>query len=519
MSATRRCPAQATLEQFARGLLGEAGAEELRRHVEECPACRALVEPLRWAHRHARAETIAPTAAAELPAQVGRYRLEEPLARSETTQTVRVRDEEFDRPLTMKVLLSLSDALEEQFVHEARIIGRLQHPGVPAMHARGLLDDGRPYCVLRLIEGPSLQDLLAARFSSSAELPRLVEIFAQACQTIGFAHAQGVIHRDLRPSIVMVGAFGEMQIADWSLARAGETAGADRTGPVIGTPAYMAPERAQGEDALVDERADVYSLGGILCTILTGKPPYAPADPNQVYTLAVAADLADAHARLAGCGADAPLVDLARRCLAPRREDRPASGAAVADAVAKYQADLERRLWQAETDRAAAESKRRRLGFALAAVLLLLAAGAGIVGWWFRDAQRQHEGELALRRDYVNNAVAAALSEATARRQELQRRLQDPQEGPDLVSDIDRWSALLQAVKVAVARAEGLAAGSRELLSAPTAAQLEELKQLRAADERDLALVRQLDEIRLKATGRRGTGIRRGLRSRRPRGE
>src|SRR5262249_20716200 len=143
-------------------------------------------------------------------------------------------------------------------------------------------------------------------------LPRFLNIFAQVCQTLAYAHARGVVHRDLKPSNIMAGAFGEVQVMDWGLAKvlsrggvadeqppAGKEAtviqtirsgpspssasGTDtQAGSVLGTPAYMAPEQARGEADSLDERVDVFGLGGLLCVILTGQPPFrGPTSAEQ----------------------------------------------------------------------------------------------------------------------------------------------------------------------------------------------------------------------------------------------
>ena len=147
----------------------------------------------------------------------------------------------------------------------------------------------------------------------------------------------------------------------------------------MGTPAYMAPEQARGE--ATDARADVFALGGILCAILTGQPPFSGKSALEVIQRAGAADLAEANARLDGCGADAELVALCRRCLSPNPADRPADGQAVADGLTAYLNGVQERLQAAERERAVARgaggraAKRRRVQLALAATLVLAVLG------------------------------------------------------------------------------------------------------------------------------------------------
>src|SRR5262249_54173268 len=128
-------------------------------------------------------------------------------------------------------------------------------------------------------------------------------------------------------------------------------------GTVVGTLAYMAPEQARAEAHLVDERADVFGLGALLCFLLTGQPPYPGGDEERVYRQAARGDLADAFARLDACGADAEPVRLAKGCLAPEREARPRDAGEVAAAVEAYQAGVQERLRRAELERTAAEAR------------------------------------------------------------------------------------------------------------------------------------------------------------------
>src|SRR5262249_2631985 len=152
------------------------------------------------------------------------------------------------------------------------------HPGVVPVHELGRSADGRPYFTMKLVKGRTLADLLKERTSPAQDLPRFLGIFQQVCQTLAYAHSKRVIHRDLNPQNVMVGAFGEVQVMDWGLAkvlggapaeapsalrtvRTEQSGASSQDGSVMGTPAYMAPERARGEVDQLDERADVFGLG------------------------------------------------------------------------------------------------------------------------------------------------------------------------------------------------------------------------------------------------------------------
>jgi hypothetical protein len=319
------------------------------------------------------------------------------------------------RDVAVKVLLDrypTDGPAARRFLEEARITGRLQHPGIPPVHQVGFLPDGRPFLTMKLIKGSTLADLLAERPDPSADLPRFVSVFEQVCQAVGYAHSLRVIHRDLKPGNVMVGAFGEVQVMDWGLAKALAEGGppvalgptdstlgtevrserdpgeATQPGSVLGTPAYMAREQAIGAIDQVDERSDVFGLGAILCAILTGSAPYAAPNGESARQMAAVAALGDAFARLDACGAETGLVELCKRCLAPEKADRPADGGAVARAVAGLRAAADERARRAELERAAAElkaaehRKRRRVQLALVAAVVVIAAGGAGFAWW-----------------------------------------------------------------------------------------------------------------------------------------
>jgi serine/threonine protein kinase len=230
-------------------------------------------------------------------------------------------DHELRRRVALKILSdpSVDRGLADRMLEEARIIAQLEHPGIVPVHDVGRLPDGRIFYVMKRIRGRRLDEHVEGARSVAQRL----RIFERICEAVAFAHAHGVIHRDLKPQNVMLGAFGEVLVLDWGVAKvlaeakspteAGTPAGAkdavtdhhadddpaptdddpthdtDATvthrheqtieGTVIGTPAYMAPEQARGQVSLVDERSDVYALGAILYFLLTGRAPMPESTP------------------------------------------------------------------------------------------------------------------------------------------------------------------------------------------------------------------------------------------------
>jgi serine/threonine protein kinase len=172
-------------------------------------------------------------------------------------------------------------ALERRLRTEARILARLEHPGIVPIHDVGRLADGRLFYVMKHIRG----DTLAEHLRRVPDLAERLRIFERICEPVAFAHSHGFIHRDLKPDNVMIGAFGEVMVMDWGVAKvlgdrdvpgdAADTPAGDHTGPgtILGTKGFMAPEQARGAAEEADERADVYGLGALLFMLLTGAPP------------------------------------------------------------------------------------------------------------------------------------------------------------------------------------------------------------------------------------------------------
>ena len=250
------------------------------------------------------------------PSAIERYELREEIGRGGMGVVYRAVDRDLDRDVAVKVVNAATPDLADRLRQEARILGRLEHPGILPIHDIGRLPDGRLFYVMKLVRGERL-DACAARDVPLTERLRIVD---RLCDAVAFAHARGVIHRDLKPENVMIGAFGEVLVLDWGVAKvrhemfAGAAAAAPsgtQHGTVLGTPGYMAPEQAAGEDR-VDERADVFAIGGILEFLVPDSAPPLRAiaararetDPARRYS-SVEALAADVRRYAAGFAVDA----------------------------------------------------------------------------------------------------------------------------------------------------------------------------------------------------------------------
>jgi tetratricopeptide (TPR) repeat protein len=341
----------------------------------------------------------------------------------------RATDTAMGREVAVKVLqekYAPHSGTARRFADEARITAQLQHPNVPAVHDLGVLPDGRSFLAMKLIKGETLDDLLKQRADPADDRGRFVAAFEHVCQAVAYAHAHDVIHRDLKTANVMVGAFGEVQVMDWGLARVlgarpGGQADPDETtaptevrtqrdkddlftqaGCVLGTPAFMPPEQAAGAVAVIDRRSDVFGLGAVLAVVLTGRPPFEADTSESTRVKAAQGDVGACFARLDACRADPDLVALCRRCLSPRPEDRPADAGSVALAVATLRAAADERARQAEMDRVRAEGearealaravaqrlRRRMLLIAGGIIAVVLLVGLGASLWQTRRAMR-----------------------------------------------------------------------------------------------------------------------------------
>jgi serine/threonine-protein kinase len=331
----------------------------------------------------------------------------------------------------------------------------------------------------------------------------------------------------LKPSNVMVGAFGEVQVVDWGLAkvlargglaeehpsaatgsatsggavatvRSGDPDSWSEAGSVLGTPAYMPPEQARGEVEGLDERADVFALGAILCEILTGHPPYE-GSRSEVIEKAREGRLGEAFARLDAGGADAELVGLARRCLAPEPEARPRDAGEVARAVTAYLASYVGRAHAAEVAaaearaRADAEHRARRRTLALSGVLVA-ALVCALVGFalWEREYRARFLADL--NRERAERAQLLAVADRARVQQKFDNAvwailLASEQKGRLIISraavapdcDANGWAELLDR---AAGVAERVAAGASDDYTRRRAYGLRDALRAEAADSR-----------------------------------
>ena len=463
----------------------------------------------------------------EMPADKGRYQVLGEIAQGGMGAVFRGRDPDLGRDLAFKVLLEEyhnDPEMTRRFVEEAQISGQLQHPGIVPVYELGSFADRRLYFTMKLVKGRTLAALLKDRSDPGHDLPRFLGIFEQVCQTMAYAHARGVIHRDLKPSNVMVGSFGEVQVMDWGLAkvlpqggtadeshphqdegarsvirtvRTGSDVAESQPGSVRGTPAYMAPEQAEGDITAINEQADVFGLGSILCEILTGRPAYTGPTREAILRLARRGETAGAMRKLDNCGVNAELIGMARDCLAADPAGRPRDAGEVARRITAYFAGVQEQLRAAELGRvaeearaeeaeakASAERQARRLTAALAATVLLAGALGG-AGWWWTELQRLQRMREA------SGRVNLALQDAT--------RLRGLAQGA-AVGDMDPWKlAAVAAEKARDALQPGLEPALRrqvENLAFELAAERQQAEAAARAAESDRRLMDHLVDIR-----------------------
>lgn len=383
-------------------------------------------------------------------------------------------DRTFDRRVAIKFLRSGPadcDHLRERFLAEARLTARMDHPGIAPVFGQGVGEDGRPYYAMQLVEGETLDCRIVAHYErfplgtrSSAQslaFRRLLQHLVVVCNTVAYAHGEGILHRDLKPANVVIGQFERVRVLDWGLAKqvAAGAAGAhdagDRdggngaasrgagyetvAGQPLGTIAFASPEQVAGRHDEVSERSDVYCLGAMLYCVLTGKAPFAGSPRSSRRSRVLRGDFA--RPRAVHASIDPALEAVCLRAMALSPADRYASAAALGDDLQRWLADEPVSVFREGPARRLARWRRRNRAFArsiaVAATVLVVGACVGIAAQ--REASRRgrveqraeelhRQGEEYVRRREHDTALvtldaaAAALADETGFEQ-LQARV------------------------------------------------------------------------------------------------
>lgn len=222
-------------------------------------------------------------------AQGARFEPMRVIGRGGLGEVTLARDHDIDRPVAIKRLKGApSDEQMMRFAHEVRTVGQLEHPNIAPVYDVGVDDAGQHYFVMRYVEGRTLEALIAQLAAGDVELlreytfERRIELFLGVLYAVQYAHAKGIVHRDIKPANIMIGPYGEVMLMDWGIAKqagvpmpalpdaeSGDPKARTIAGALIGTPLYMAPEQAAGDNDRIDDRTDIYALSVVFYELLT----------------------------------------------------------------------------------------------------------------------------------------------------------------------------------------------------------------------------------------------------------
>src|SRR6476469_5487012 len=318
--------------------------------------------------------------AAELLGELGDYELLEEVGRGGQGVVFRARQKSLNRIVALKVI-SLgqwaSKAHLKRFRREAEAAAGLEHPGIVPIHEVGERD-GSCYFSMKFIEGGQVDEVVRR---TPMSIRQAAELIAKVARTVHYAHEHGILHRDIKPGNILLDANGEPHLTDFGLARLLETeSSVTQTLDVLGTPSYMAPEQAVGNNAAVSSVTDVYGIGAVLYQLLTGQPPFAGGATYE--TIKLLLDTEPRQPRLLNPKIDRDLSTICLKCLEKDPKRRYTSALALAK-------DLERWLKHEPIlarhtgiiGRSRKWVRRNPSSALLAACLVALAAAAGWIVW------------------------------------------------------------------------------------------------------------------------------------------
>ena len=393
---------------FVSGGLDAAAREAAEHHLDDCSTCRALVAELARSPQ----DSLRGVAQPALPTiEPERYTTLSEHARGGQGRVLLVHDRSTGREVALKRLQTDDEAHRRRFVRAARIASQLDHPNILPVHDLGLDEGGAPFMTMPFVRGETLAERLSKAVSMTERL-RLLEPFVAVCRALAYAHARGVVHRDIKPNNVMIGAFGETLLLDWGLAKVPDDVvlvealalerADDQTleGALLGTPAYMSPEQLGGAPA--SARSDIWSLGVMLYELLAGARPFA-GELSQMRSAILEGRYAPLRER---CPEVPPeLAAVVERCLA-QPDARFESATQLADELSAFRAGARLSVYEYSTAELLLRLVRRHtLSAALLVLTVLSLVGALVVSWTYqRKEQRarlaadQRLGQLLLDR-------------------------------------------------------------------------------------------------------------------------
>lgn len=399
-----------------------------------------------------------------------RFTIERPLATGGLGVVSIAFDHQLNRRVAYKELREehLGDVVSQaRFLQEAEITSRLEHPGIAPVYSLGSNPAGRPFYAMRWVEGQTWKTAVENwRADSPGKIQsrdlafrRLVQQLIDVCRAVAYAHQQGVIHRDLKPSNVVLGKLGEAIVVDWGLAKQLNRADVSESalpffendetaadweltaaGSAVGTPAYMSPEQARGAGEIVGPASDIFSLGGMLYFLLTGRPPYRAESTAKLLQLARQADFLPSSQIQPGV--PPPLQAICQRAMAPHPNLRYPSAADLAADLESWLGDQPLNAYRESVlERMSRFSRNnRRLTLVAGAALVLVTLVTAVFSVRLRsqtiraetarqaaDIQAQRNAELAQAEQSAREAATRStqLSLATLRSVilQIQRKL------------------------------------------------------------------------------------------------